>query len=295
MTRPTAISCAAGMSPGYQSDSNLKTVAATLPKRGLPVLHSKTRELVTTSLASQVNHLRPREPGTLGDDFATTLLAMAGHDLGQPLQIITSAHDALLRMLDSEGQRAELAFAVDATARLARMLGQLIEALHLHQHSSESLVGPVKLPPLFKGLAAEFDRQARLRGIKLSFGVASGAAVSDPVLLTGILRNLIRNAINYTPSGGSVSVGCRRRGSDLLIEIRDTGVGIPAGALPKVFKAFERADESRVDGLGLGLFIVKRAADLLGHRVEVRSYERQGSCFRVVARAAFTKCPLHGP
>jgi K+-sensing histidine kinase KdpD len=72
----------------------------------------------------------------------------------------------------------------------------------------------------------------------------------------------------------------------LRIEVRDTGVGIRANALSMIFRAFQRLDEGPPDGLGLGLFIVKHAADLLGHRVEVRSTEGSGSCFTVVASAA---------
>ncbi len=68
--------------------------------------------------------------------------------------------------------------------------------------------------------------------------------------------------------------------------MRDTGVGIRANALSRIFRAFQRADDSRKDGLGLGLFIVKHAADLLGHRVEVRSAEGRGSCFTILASAA---------
>jgi signal transduction histidine kinase len=104
-----------------------------------------------------------------------------------------------------------------------------------------------------------------------------------------MLRNLVRNAIDYTPPGGQVFVAHRRCGSELRIEVRDTGTGIRANALATIFDAFQRADESRADGLGLGLFIVKRAADLLGHRVEVQSAEGHGSRFTVVAGAIGTQ------
>src|ERR1700682_5118038 len=98
-----------------------------------------------------------------------------------------------------------------------------------------------------------------------------------------MLRNLIRNAIDYTRPGGGVFVTSRRCGPELRISVRDTGVGIRANALATIFRAFQRADQSRTDGLGLGLFIVKHAADLLGHRVEVRSAEGRGSCFTLMA------------
>ena len=227
-----------------------------------------------------------RDAGQAGRDFSATLLAMAGHDLRQPLQVITSAHDILAQPLDSEEQREELTRAGDATAQLANMLGQLVEALHLRERSGEDLHLPVPLRAVLDDLAVEFAEAARLKGITFLVTATRWVARSHPVLLTGMLRNLIRNAIDYTPAGGGVFVTARRCGSELRIEVRDTGVGIRAGALPTIFRAFQRADETRLDGLGLGLFIVKHAADLLGHRVEVRSTEGRGSCFIVVADAA---------
>jgi signal transduction histidine kinase len=226
-----------------------------------------------------------READHADSDFSATLLAMAGHDLRQPLQLITSAHDVLAQTLDSEEQHEELARAADATAQLAGMLGQLVEALQLRERSGDDLHTPVPLRPILGDLAAEFAEAARLKGITFLVTATRGAAFSHPVLLTGMLRNLIRNAIDYTPPGGGVFVTTRRCGPELRIEVRDTGVGIRANALSAIFRAFQRLDESRTDGLGLGLFIVKHAADLLGHRVEVRSAEGRGSCFTVVANA----------
>jgi signal transduction histidine kinase len=217
--------------------------------------------------------------------FLSTLLAMAGHDLRQPLQVITSVHDVLAQILGSEEQREELARAEDATAQLANMLDQLVEALQLSERSGDDLHLPIPLRPILEGLAAEFAEAARLKGITFLVTATRCAVFSHPVLLTGILRNLIRNAIDYTPPGGGVFVTSRRCGAEVRIEVRDTGVGIRASALATIFRAFQRADESRPDGLGLGLFIVKHAADLLGHTVEVHSVEGHGSCFTVVANA----------
>jgi two-component system phosphate regulon sensor histidine kinase PhoR len=227
-----------------------------------------------------------READQAASDFSATLLAMAGHDLRQPLQLITSAHDVLAQTLASEEQREELVRAAEATAQLASMLGQLVEALQLREQSADDLHVAVPLPPILEELAAEFAETARRKGITFVVTAARGAALSHPVLLTGMLRNLIRNAIDYTPAGGGVWVACRRCGPELRIEVCDTGVGIRATALSAIFNAFQRADDSRTDGLGLGLYIVKHAANLLGHRVEVRSAEGRGSCFTVVADAA---------
>jgi two-component system, OmpR family, phosphate regulon sensor histidine kinase PhoR len=232
------------------------------------------------------------QPTPVGN-FSATLLAIAGHDLRQPLQVITSAHDVLAQIIGSAEQREELTRAEDATAQLAGMLGMLVEALQLHERSGDDLHLPVPLRPILENLAAEFAEAARLKEITFRVTWGVGAALSHPVLLTGMLRNLIRNAIDYTPSGGGVFVTSRRCGSELRIEVRDTGVGIAANALSAIFRAFQRADESRPDGLGLGLFIVKHAADLLGHRVEVRSAEGRGSCFAIIAKAAPHNSPPH--
>ena len=216
-------------------------------------------------------------------DFCATLLAMAGHDLRQPLQLITSAHDVLSAALQNDEQREELARAADATSRLARMLDEIIEALQLHEFSWNGRREAVSLGPLLQELAREFVWAARSKGVSLRISRSRAVVQSHPTLLRGILRNLLRNAIDYTPSGGRVVIACHLTGPELRIEVHDTGVGIRANALATIFGAFRRTDTSRPDGLGLGLFIVRRAAQLLGHRVEVRSVEGAGSRFMLVA------------
>ena len=223
------------------------------------------------------------DPGDGHGDFAATLLAIAGHDLRQPLQIITNAHEVLARMMHGDQPRKELARAHAAVAQLAGMLGQLVEALQLHDLCGRPRLVPVSLDSTLAELAAEFAEPARRKEIKFLIEPQQGAILSHPVLLQGMLRNLIRNAIEYTPPGGCVRVGSRRFDSRLHIEVRDSGSGIRASALPRIFDAFARGDGEPGEGLGLGLFIVKHAADLLGHRILVDSVEGHGSCFAIVA------------
>ena len=222
-------------------------------------------------------------PGNSHGDFAATLLAIAGHDLRQPLQIITNAHEILARMMHGDEPRKELARAHGAVAQLAGMLAQLVEALQLHDPCGRPRLVRVSLASTLAEVAAEFAEPARRKEIKLLIDPQQGAILSHPVLLQGMLRNLIRNAIEYTPAGGCVLVGSRRFGSKLRIEVRDSGIGIRATALPRIFDAFERGDGEPGEGLGLGLFIVKHAASLLGHRILVDSVEGHGSCFAIVA------------
>ena len=253
------------------------------------VTNAKPAEHSSSSLLA--NRWKPSRAASISEplpfeEFSATLLAMAGHDLRQPLQLIVGAHDRLARTLRGSEHRKELARAGDATAQLANMLGQIVEALRLRERSDDELHRPVPLRPILDGLAVEFAEPARLKGIRLRVTSVGGAAFTHPVLFSGMLRNLIRNAIDYTPPGGRVFITSRRCDSEQRLEVRDTGVGMRANVLSTIFQAFERNDETRENGLGLGLFIVKRAADLLGHRIEVRSAPGRGSSFAIVADAA---------
>ncbi len=165
-------------------------------------------------------------------------------------------------------------------------MDQLVEALRLREFANGDQIEPVLLGPILEQLASEFAEPARLKGVRLRVIPVGAAVFSHPVLLMGILRNLARNAIEYTPSDGRVLIGCRRHGSQMRLEVRDNGIGIAGADLGKVFRAFHRTDTIRSEGLGLGLFIVKSAADFLGHRIEVSSEIGRGSCFALVAKAA---------
>jgi two-component system phosphate regulon sensor histidine kinase PhoR len=109
------------------------------------------------------------------------------------------------------------------------------------------------------------------------------SVMSDALLLNGILRNLISNAIKYTDPKGRVLIGCRRSGQNVRIDVCDTGIGITDEQLSRIFEAFTRVDYTRCDGLGVGLFIVRRAVEVLGHRIHVSSAISRGSRFSVVA------------
>jgi CheY-like chemotaxis protein/anti-sigma regulatory factor (Ser/Thr protein kinase) len=129
----------------------------------------------------------------------------------------------------------------------------------------------------------DFEPEAFERG--LVFRIRSRAAWvrSDPVLLERILRNLISNAMRYTPQGG-VLVSTRMRGGKLRFEVWDTGLGIAAEDQQRIFEEFVQlanAERDRRKGLGLGLSIVQRLASLLAHPVELASRPGRGTVFRV--------------
>jgi signal transduction histidine kinase len=169
---------------------------------------------------------------------------------------------------------------------LAEQLDLLVDALHLHQSTGRIRPEPVPLQPILERLAQQLDGPARRKGVCLRLLSTRAEVMTHAALLDSILRNLARNALDHTLSGGGVLVCCRRRGAAFRIEVRDSGEGIPPDKLSTVFEPFFRLDAARSDGLGLGLFIVKRAAECLGHRIEVRSAPHRGSCFAVIAQGA---------
>ena len=227
------------------------------------------------------------------NDFHGVLLAMAGHDLRQPLQSIVGAYDWLARRLGGSSELEHLRRGRLALAQLTDQLDLLIEALRMHEHSLEIQPTPVVLGPLLVRLCRESKDIAEREDLTLHAYPTRAVAMSDAVLLQGILRNLIRNAVKYTGPGGRVVVGCRRRGTLLKIEVHDNGIGIPPDKLSEIFEAFRRLDSTRADGLGLGLFVVRRAVQLLGHEIEVRSEIGRGSCFSVWADAADSRDRTH--
>ena len=217
--------------------------------------------------------------------FYRSLLAMTGHDLRHPLQVIVSVNALLSRSLSGNSEREYLARSLDAGLQLTKQLDRLIEALRVHERLEDFSLQPVHLEFLLENIKREHGGAAQMGGLQLRIVGCRSIVMSDPFLLEGILRNLIYNAIKYTPAGGKILVGCRKTKDALRIEVHDTGVGISPDNLSKIFEAFRRIDPVTSEGLGLGLFIVRHAAESLGHNIEVRSIAGKGSCFTVVIPA----------
>src|SRR5512133_705120 len=132
-------------------------------------------------------------------------------------------------------------------------------------------------------LRTQFSFHAAAHGLRWRVVSSSLSVRSDPRLLEQMIRNLLSNAVKYTNTG-KILLGCRRRGDKLRVEVWDTGIGIPKEELTAIFGEFHQLDNparERSKGLGLGLAIVERLADLLGHAVDVRSRPGKGSVFAV--------------
>jgi len=212
-------------------------------------------------------------------------LAAASHDLRQPLQSLVFLQGLLAQSVNGEAEQ-ELVQRFDQT--LGAMSGMLNSLLDINQIEAGVVRPEVVAFPvgdLLDRMRDEFTYHAQAQGLSLDVIACSRLVTSDPRLLEQMLRNLISNALKYTPTG-RVLVGCRRHDGFVSIEVWDTGIGISAEDHRAIFEEYHQVDNvarERSRGIGLGLSIVQRLGDLLDHRVRVLSRPGNGSVFAIQA------------
>jgi len=232
------------------------------------------------------NGRMPKQKVVVAQDFQATVLGMLGHDLRQSLHVIQGTYSLLRCRLAETPQEACLERGERAVAKLTEQFNYLVDAFYLAERTNALEICSVGLGPLFWRLHNGNEDAAIQRGIDLRTVPTNTHVLSNPVLLGCIVRNLLTNAIRYTEAGGRILMGCRRKGHEIRIDIFDTGIGIPAAQLPTIFESLTRLAPERSEGLGVGLSIVRRALEVLGHRIEVRSVVGEGSLFSIYAPAA---------
>jgi PAS domain S-box-containing protein len=205
-------------------------------------------------------------------------LATASHDLRQPMQSIRLFNAALLKAVQDPEARELLQHQGQAIESMTRLLNALLDISRLESGAIEPAISEVRLAEVFGELRGEFASLARARDIELSFDDSTVAISTDRTLLQQLLQNLIGNALKYTDRG-SVRVRCIREDAALAIVVEDTGIGIPADKLERIFDEYYQVDThgAKRMGVGLGLAIVKEVARLLGFSVQVASRVGEGT------------------
>jgi len=217
-------------------------------------------------------------------------LAATSHDLRQPLQTLGLLQGVLSRTVRDPGTRSVIHNLGDTVASMAGTIDALLDINQLESGAITPELIDFPAAAILNRVRSEYADLARTKGLELRVVACSAVIRSDPRLLGRLVDNLVANAIKYT-AAGRVLIGCRRCCDRLRLEVWDTGVGIPEDQREAIFEAYHQLDNparQRSRGLGLGLAVVQRMADLLGHRLEVRSTPGRGSMFAV--EAALGEC-----
>ncbi len=212
-------------------------------------------------------------------------VADASHELKTPVAAISAGAETIVRAVEDGDVEAVERFAGQlqrSAARLARLVNDLLDLSRLESEDPE--VEVVRLDRLFSSELEAVRPDAEERAIVLTSDTVPVELHASARDLSLALRNLLSNAVHYTPAGGSVRVELRSEGGWAVVEVSDTGPGIPSRELPRIFERFYRVDVARsraTGGTGLGLAIVKHVVERHGGTVEVESELGRGSTFRL--------------
>ena len=239
------------------------------------VLHSLERTNAELSAA--------KEDAEKANLSKTRFLAAASHDLLQPV-ISAKMSISTLALLQENPEGRRLAGQVEGSLQtIEDLIKTLLDISKLDAGVIVPEVRSFPLDDLLADLHATFESMMASTDIRLKVRRSGLRIESDPVLLWRVILNLVSNAIRYTERGGVV-VGIRRRGPICHLDVLDTGVGIPPSEQQRIFDEFYRGQASvrgHAAGLGLGLSIVQRITETLGHSLSLTSYPGRGSRFRV--------------
>lgn len=232
------------------------------------------------------------------DNLRRELVANVSHDLRTPIASLHGYLETLLlkeSQLSQQQRRQYLEIALRHSAHLARLVAELFELAKLDAEDISLHREPCAIGELVQDVLLKFQLGAREADIDLQGNIPQELplVLADIGLIERVLDNLIDNALRYTSAGGAVKVSLSARGTQVDVRISDTGCGIAAEEIPRLFDRFYRGQSSSNDsagsGAGLGLAIAKRILDLHGTSIEIESERGVGTTFGFslpLARAA---------
>jgi signal transduction histidine kinase len=223
------------------------------------------------------------------DRLKSQFFANISHELRTPLTLILSPVQDLLQQSHSINDRTRdgLELVRDNALRLLRLINDLLEIVQLEGGRLELHLEPVDVSTYVPGMVDSVRHLGESKGIRM---VVKGSVEplivhADPSRLEKVLLNLLTNAIKFTPEDGTITARWNRVGDQICVEVRDTGIGIPAGELSHVFDRFHQVDGSstrKFQGAGLGLALARELIEEHGGTLTVQSEEGQGACFAIL-------------
>ncbi|REG81328.1 PAS domain-containing hybrid sensor histidine kinase/response regulator [Marinomonas pollencensis] len=211
----------------------------------------------------------------------TEFLALASHDILQPL----NAAKLYMGVLDSSDlpsdSREIVSKLSDTLESTESLISTLLEIARLDQGAIKPRLTDCDLADLLAPIVAEFGVIAEDKSVSLSTHILPFRVHSDPIYLRRIIQNFVSNAVKYTAKG-QILLSTRRRKNHVLLQVWDTGIGIPETQQSKIFEDFYRWENTTEQGMGLGLGLVRRLQKQLGLETQTRSVPDKGSCFGIL-------------
>ena len=221
------------------------------------------------------------------DQLRRELVADVSHDLRTPLATLQGYVETLLiknsELSDTE-RKKYLEIAIKHCHHLNKLVGELLELARLDALEMQLKRESFSMPELVQDIVQKFRLKAESKGIKVEVEVPENLpfVLADIALIERALENLIENALRYTPESGKIVMRLNRREQGVVVEVEDTGCGIPESDLSRIFDRFYQSDKSRnlsPGTSGLGLSIAKRILELHGGSIDVRSALQKGTTF----------------
>lgn len=226
-----------------------------------------------------------RDAAERANRFKTRFFTSVGHDLLQPLH---AARLMLSELMDAQmgADNKQLALNIsNALVTIEELLTSILDISKLEAGVFVPNIQTVALGGIFEQLASSLEPLSRRKRLDFRWRPTTLGVRSDPLMLRRIVQNLLANAVHYTERGG-VLLAARRRGEQVRIEVWDTGPGIAPQERERIFEEFQRGSASERSGgagFGLGLAIVRRMSEALGHELILQSRIGRGSRFTVIA------------
>jgi two-component system phosphate regulon sensor histidine kinase PhoR len=218
----------------------------------------------------------------LADRVRRDFVANVSHELRTPLTAVRGYVEALMEEPVSAEQQMKFLEVIERhTARMERLVRDLLRLARLDAQQETADLHRCDVDALFRSVAADLASLAERQQVRIEIAVDPDASVVhvDPTKLHDALRNLIENAVNYSPEGGRIELAARVKGGRVELSVADEGPGLPESDLGRVFERFYRVDKSRAR---LGLSIVKHLVELHGGQVQAHNTPGSGAVFTIV-------------
>ena len=211
------------------------------------------------------------------EQIRRNLVAAVAHELRTPIAVLQAGHEALLDGV-TKPTATELGSLRDEVLRLARMVGDLQDLAAADAAALDLTRQPCDLADLAAAAAGSLDRRFDAADIALDRQLAAAWVLADPRWLHQVITNLLSNALKFTPAGGRVTISTWQADPDAVLEVTDTGPGIPADELPHVFDRFWRGRQAaQISGSGIGLSVAADLARAHGGQLTAASQPGHGA------------------